>query len=110
MSLEHDNPHTHVLVRGKDETGKDLVIARDYISHGFRLRASELATEWLGRRDEREIQATLDGKSTPGAVDQPRHSPQTQSIRERDHRPGSGMLSGRTPAKSPDDSTDCNGW
>ena len=54
-----DNPHTHVLVRGKDENGKDLIIARDYISRGFRLRASELATEWLGRRSEREIQATL---------------------------------------------------
>ncbi|HCF3279232.1 relaxase/mobilization nuclease domain-containing protein [Pseudomonas aeruginosa] len=54
-----DNPHTHIVVRGRDDTGKDLIIAGDYIAHGFRHRAAELATEWLGPRTELEIQQTL---------------------------------------------------
>jgi len=58
IAVDHwdtDNPHTHIVVRGKDEAGHDLVIARDYISHGMRVRACELATEWLGPRTEQEI-------------------------------------------------------
>lgn len=54
-----DNPHTHIVLRGKDETGKDLIISRDYIAQGMRERAAELATEWLGPRTEREIQQSL---------------------------------------------------
>ncbi|MFC4924370.1 DUF3363 domain-containing protein [Delftia deserti] len=54
-----DNPHTHLIVRGRDDAGKDLIIAGDYIAHGFRHRAAELATEWLGPRTELEIQQTL---------------------------------------------------
>jgi type IV secretory pathway VirD2 relaxase len=62
VAVDHwdtDNPHTHVVLRGKDQTGQDLVIARDYIAHGMRQRASELATEWLGPRTEREIRDSL---------------------------------------------------
>src|SRR5271166_1008077 len=29
-----DNPHIHVIVRGKGDDGRDLVIARDYIGQG----------------------------------------------------------------------------
>ncbi|MGQ7814536.1 DUF3363 domain-containing protein [Metapseudomonas furukawaii] len=54
-----DNPHTHIVLRGRDDTGKDLIIAGDYVAHGFRHRAAELATEWLGPRTELEIQQTL---------------------------------------------------
>ena len=53
------NPHTHLVLRGKDDTGHDLIIARDYITDGMRKRASELATEWLGLRTELEIQQSL---------------------------------------------------
>ncbi len=53
------HPHTHVVLRGREQGGKDLVIARDYISYGMRSRASEIATEWLGPRTEREIEASL---------------------------------------------------
>ncbi|MDH1684833.1 relaxase/mobilization nuclease and DUF3363 domain-containing protein [Pseudomonas chengduensis] len=62
VAVDHwntDNPHTHIVLRGKDDTGKDLVIARDYIAEGMRNRASELATEWLGPRTELEIQQGL---------------------------------------------------
>ena len=43
-----DNPHAHVLVRGRLPDGRDLVIPRRYLSHDLRQRAAELATELLG--------------------------------------------------------------
>jgi type IV secretory pathway VirD2 relaxase len=70
VAVDHwdtDNPHTHIVLRGKDDTGKDLIISRDYIAQGMRKRASGLATEWLGPRTEREIQQTFQRE-----VDQPR--------------------------------------
>ncbi len=54
-----DNPHTHIVLRGKDGTGKDLIISREYIAQGMRERAAELATEWLGPRSDLEIQQSL---------------------------------------------------
>jgi hypothetical protein len=57
VAVDHwntDNPHIHVLVRGKADDGKDLVISRDYISHGFRQRAAERVTLELGPRSEQE--------------------------------------------------------
>ncbi|GAB6048339.1 DUF3363 domain-containing protein [Methyloparacoccus murrellii] len=62
VAVDHwntDNPHTHVVLRGKDDTGKDLIISRDYIAEGMRHRAAELATEWLGPRTELEIQRVM---------------------------------------------------
>ena len=62
VAVDHwntDNPHTHVVLRGKDDTGKDLIISQDYITRGMRERAMELATEWLGPRTELELQRTL---------------------------------------------------
>jgi len=63
IAVDHwntDNPHIHVLVRGKLSDGKDLVISRDYISRGFRLRAGELVGLELGPRSEQEIQSALE--------------------------------------------------
>lgn len=62
VAVDHwntDNPHTHIVLRGKDDRGKDLIISRDYIAQGMRERASELATQWLGPRTELEIQQSL---------------------------------------------------
>ncbi|MCI4214285.1 relaxase/mobilization nuclease and DUF3363 domain-containing protein [Dickeya dianthicola] len=62
VAVDHrntDNSHTHVVLRGKDDTGKDLIISRDYIAEGMRHRAAELATEWLGPRTELEIQRAM---------------------------------------------------
>jgi type IV secretory pathway VirD2 relaxase len=67
IAVDHwdtDNPHTHIVLRGVDETGQNLVIAREYISHGMRRRAAELATEWLGPRTEREIRTGLEREVT----------------------------------------------
>ncbi len=54
-----DNPHVHLSVRGVDQDGADLVIARDYISHGLRSRAEDLVSLELGPRAEHEIEAAL---------------------------------------------------
>ncbi len=43
VAVDHwnkDNPHTHVVLRGTNDTGKDLIISRDYIAEGMRHRAS----------------------------------------------------------------------
>ena len=65
VAVEHwntDNPHVHVLVRGKADDGKDLVISRDYVSHGFRSRAAERVTLELGPRSEQEIRSGLENE------------------------------------------------
>lgn len=54
-----DNPHTHLLIRGKANDGTDLVISRQYISHGIRQRAAEVATEFLGERTREEAQIAV---------------------------------------------------
>jgi len=62
VAVDHwdtDNPHTHIVLRGRAANGQDLVIAPDYMAHGMRTRASELATEWLGPRSELEIRQGL---------------------------------------------------
>jgi len=63
VAVDHwntDNPHIHVLVRGKLSDDKDLVISRDYISRGFRLRAGELVGLELGPRSDQEIQSAVE--------------------------------------------------
>jgi type IV secretory pathway VirD2 relaxase len=57
-----DNPHIHVIVRGKGDDGRDLVIARDYISQGMRARAAHLATLELGPRRDLEIRRDLEAQ------------------------------------------------
>ncbi|WP_292228373.1 DUF3363 domain-containing protein [Brevundimonas sp.] len=48
-------PHLHIVLRGKRDDGQDLVIPRDYVSHGMRQRSQELATEILGPRQDRGV-------------------------------------------------------
>jgi len=51
VAVDHFNtghPHTHVVIRGRDDHGRDLVMARDYIAHGVRARAQGLITLELG--------------------------------------------------------------
>lgn len=63
VAVDHwntDNPHVHVLIRGRANDGQDLVISRDYISRGFRDRAAERVTFELGPRSEHEIRTALE--------------------------------------------------
>ncbi|MCR6644495.1 MAG: DUF3363 domain-containing protein [Terricaulis sp.] len=65
----HDTGHAHVhlLVRGKRDDGRDLVIPRQYISYGMRHRAEEIATRELGPRLETELSRDLDRRAERAA-------------------------------------------
>jgi type IV secretory pathway VirD2 relaxase len=59
VAVDHhntDNPHVHVILRGRRRDGPDLIIPRDYATRGLRHAAREVATQMLGDRgrdDER---------------------------------------------------------
>src|SRR3546814_19252012 len=54
-----DLPHTHIVIRGKDEQGRDLVIGREYLTQGLRERAAALVSLDLGPRTDIEIENRL---------------------------------------------------
>ncbi|OAF16923.1 relaxase/mobilization nuclease domain-containing protein [Bradyrhizobium neotropicale] len=67
VAIDHwntEHPHIHILVRGRADDGSDLVISRDYISKGLRVRAGDLVTRELGPRSELEIQRDLEAEVT----------------------------------------------
>ena len=67
VAVDHFNtghPHSHVVVRGKDDLGKDLIIAQDYITDGMRLRAQERITLELGPETALELRARLEAQVT----------------------------------------------
>jgi type IV secretory pathway VirD2 relaxase len=58
VAVDHFNTghsHAHVVVRGKDALGKDLIIARNYFAHGLRERAVQLVDLDLGPRSPEEL-------------------------------------------------------
>jgi type IV secretory pathway VirD2 relaxase len=62
VAVDHFNtghPHTHIIIRGKDDRGDDLIIAKDYMAHGFRTRARELLTLELGTELESDMAQKL---------------------------------------------------
>src|SRR3546814_10571029 len=62
VAVDHYNtghPHTHIVLRGKDDRRHDLVIAREYIAQGMRERAAEIVTFDLGPRTDIEIEHKL---------------------------------------------------
>src|SRR6516165_8648888 len=65
VAIDHFNtghPHSHVVVRGRDDLGKDLIIAQDYITDGLRQRAQERATLELGPETDLELRAKLEAE------------------------------------------------
>jgi type IV secretory pathway VirD2 relaxase len=65
IAAEHHDtgrPHLHVLIRGARQDGRDLIIPRAFVSHGFRNHAEELATERLGPRLEHGLSRELEQK------------------------------------------------
>ncbi|WP_226562252.1 relaxase/mobilization nuclease domain-containing protein [Salipiger thiooxidans] len=63
VAVDHwntDNPHTHIILRGRMDDGQDLVISRDYIKEGMRARAQDLVTQELGPRTDIEIHRNLE--------------------------------------------------
>lgn len=62
VAVDHFNtghPHSHIMLRGVDDRGANLVIAREYISLGMRERASELVTLDLGPKTQLEIETRM---------------------------------------------------
>lgn len=62
VAVDHFNtghPHSHIVLRGRDDRGKDLVIARDYLARGMRERAAEIVGLDLGPRSDLEIEHRL---------------------------------------------------
>ncbi len=62
VAVDHYNtghPHTHVILRGKDDRGQNLVIAKEYLTQGLRERAAEIVTLDLGPRSDIEIETRL---------------------------------------------------
>lgn len=44
------NPHTHIVLRGRQARGRPLMLPRDFVKHGLRNIARDLATARLGDR------------------------------------------------------------
>ena len=62
VAVDHYNtgqPHTHIVIRGKDDRGDDLIITKDYMSHGLRMRAREFLTLELGPEIEHDMTLKL---------------------------------------------------
>jgi type IV secretory pathway VirD2 relaxase len=62
VAVDHwntDNPHVHIILRGRADDGQDLVISRDYIKEGC-APARDLVTQELGPRTDLEIRRDLE--------------------------------------------------
>jgi type IV secretory pathway VirD2 relaxase len=62
VAVDHYNtgqPHTHIVIRGRDDRGDDLIITKDYMSHGLRMRAREFVTLELGPEIEHDMTLKL---------------------------------------------------
>ena len=75
VAVDHhdtDNPHTHLILRGRRGAGKfggqDLVLPKDFVRHGLRDIARDVATEALGRRSPADERLALEAEIT-------RHAP-----------------------------------
>jgi len=68
VHYDTDDVHAHVIMRGVNDKGADLVIGRDYISSGLRLRAQEIATDLLGERSLDEIQKSMESEVDKMAI------------------------------------------
>ncbi len=57
VAIDHHDtaqPHLHVIIRGRDQAGRTLLLPRTYVSHGIRERSQHVATRALGIRGPRD--------------------------------------------------------
>ena len=86
VAVNHHNPddlYAHVLVRGRRTCGRrddgaDLVIPRQYMKHGMRQAAAEVATRWIGPRSAEQVQESARREVTAN-----RHTPLDAAIERR---------------------------
>ena len=57
--FDTDNPHSHIVLRGVRSDGRDLVIPREFVQHGFRNAARDAATKRLGSRTRDDARRAL---------------------------------------------------
>jgi len=70
VAVDHwdtDNPHTHIILRGRTNHGSDLVIAPDYMARGMRQRRRRDRDRMAGAAYDLEIH-----RATRREVDQER--------------------------------------
>lgn len=63
VAVDHhntDNPHVHIILRGRRRDGPDLIIPRDYVTTGLRYAARDVATEMLGNRGREDERLSLE--------------------------------------------------
>lgn len=62
VAIDHhdtDNPHTHIVLRGRHANGRPLILPRDFVKAGLREITREVATERLGPRTRADENAAL---------------------------------------------------
>jgi type IV secretory pathway VirD2 relaxase len=63
LAIDHwdtDNPHTHIILRGRDRLGRDLILPKEFVRHDLRGIARDVATERLGERTPSQVRDALD--------------------------------------------------
>ena len=88
-------PHTHLIISGKRDDGRDLVIPRDFISRGLRERAQALVELELGpvpETDGRARMARMVGQARFTEIDRALIRRARESVVDLSgpHRPGDG--------------------
>ncbi|MFT3727885.1 MAG: hypothetical protein QM759_08695 [Terricaulis sp.] len=62
VAVDHwdtDNPHTHIILRGRAASGRNLILPRDFVKAGMRELARDIATERLGARTPDDARRAL---------------------------------------------------
>jgi type IV secretory pathway VirD2 relaxase len=88
LAIDHwdtDNPHTHIILRGRDRLGRDLILPRDFVKHGLRGIARDVATERLGARTPAQARDALDRETR-------RHAPTRLDRLIADQLPKTGVI------------------
>jgi type IV secretory pathway VirD2 relaxase len=65
VAVDHwntEHPHVHLILRGKTDGGRDLVMARDYVAKGIRARAEHLVTLEICSRSDNEVRRDLESQ------------------------------------------------
>jgi type IV secretory pathway VirD2 relaxase len=97
VAIDHHDtahPHVHIVVRGVDDDGKGLLLARDYIRTGIRARSQELLTRTLGHRQEHEHQ-----RARENAIEAPRLTEIDRSVLERADARGTVSFDDGVPSR-----------
>lgn len=88
LAIDHwdtDNPHTHIILRGRDRLGRDVILPKDFVRHGLRGIARDVATERLGARTSDQAREALDRETR-------RHAPTRLDRMIADQLPKDGVV------------------